>query len=317
MDAGVVAAMPMPMPLRHRRAGAYGLCRDETGRVLLVRSSPNDLYPAGTWSLPGGGIEQAEHPQDTVRREYAEETGLQVDIAGLRDVSSDLAYLADREWVLHTDRVIYDVVVTGGQLVSEPDGTSDLARWWHPSDVDGLPLLPYVAAMLGLAVPVPEVPPSMAAAPRELVQVQRFSAYAVVTDPAGRVLLTRIAPGYPGAGQWHLPGGGTDFGEQPAAAVVREVGEETGQLVEVHELLDVQHTYNPAARGPEGRPLRWHTIRVVYLASVARPEVPAVAEVAGSTAEAGWFTAAELATCDLNRFARSMLAEQLRGGVTA
>ena len=46
-------------------------------------------------------------------------------------------------------------------------------------------------------------------------RVQRFGAYGYVTDPDGRVLLTLIADGYPGAGRWHLPGGGTDFGESP------------------------------------------------------------------------------------------------------
>jgi 8-oxo-dGTP pyrophosphatase MutT (NUDIX family) len=38
----------------------------------------------------------------------------------------------------------------------------------------------------------------------------------VATDRRERVLLTRVAPNYPGAGRWHLPGGGTDYGEQPA-----------------------------------------------------------------------------------------------------
>ncbi|TWH66518.1 NUDIX domain-containing protein [Micromonospora olivasterospora] len=44
------------------------------------------------------------------------------------------------------------------------------------------------------------------------------------------MLLTKIAEGYPGAGLWHLPGGGTDHGEQPAAGLLRELVEEGGQL---------------------------------------------------------------------------------------
>ncbi len=82
--------------------------------------------------------------------------------------------------------------------------------------------------------------------------MQRFGAYGLVTDPAGRLLLTLIAEGYPGAGQWHLPGGGTDLGEPPAAGLLRELVEEAGQLGRVVGLLGLSSLHNPAALGPEG-----------------------------------------------------------------
>ena len=77
--------------------------------------------------------------------------------------------------------------------------------------------------------------------------VQRFGAYAVATDPAGRILLTRIAPGYPGAGRWHLPGGGTDHGETPEQALARELVEETSQHGRITGLLGISHRHDPAA----------------------------------------------------------------------
>ncbi|GAA0799650.1 NUDIX hydrolase [Spirilliplanes yamanashiensis] len=51
----------------------------------------------------------------------------------------------------------------------------------------------------------------------------------VVRDDAGRVLLARRTDN----GQWSVPAGAIDPGEQPADAVVREVYEETGVHVAV------------------------------------------------------------------------------------
>jgi 8-oxo-dGTP diphosphatase len=44
----------------------------------------------------------------------------------------------------------------------------------------------------------------------------------------GCMLLARIVEGGLDAGMWTLPGGGIDWGEDPTAAVLRELDEETG-----------------------------------------------------------------------------------------
>lgn len=59
---------------------------------------------------------------------------------------------------------------------------------------------------------------------------------AVVQDGAGRLLLVQRANS-PGAGTWTLPGGRVEPGEDDAAAVVREVAEETGLRVDVVTLV--------------------------------------------------------------------------------
>lgn len=53
---------------------------------------------------------------------------------------------------------------------------------------------------------------------------------AIVHDAAGRLLLVRRRR-EPGRGLWSVPGGRCEPGETAAAAVVREVREETGLLV--------------------------------------------------------------------------------------
>ncbi|HEX8345651.1 MAG TPA: NUDIX domain-containing protein, partial [Actinoplanes sp.] len=149
--------------------------------------------------------------------------------------------------------------------------------------------------------------------------VQRFGAYGVVTDPDDRILLTRIATGYPGAGRWHLPGGGTDHGEQPEAALARELFEETGQRGRVTRLLEISHRHDPAALGPERVPIDWHVIRALYRVEVDVPTEPVVTEGAGgSTAAAGWFPVNEAGALPLTEVAqgavRRVSAEKAASG---
>lgn len=289
-----------------RRAAAYGVCRTAAGDVLLTRGSDAGAFP-GVWSLPGGGIDQGEHPDDTVVRELVEETGLDVRITGLRTVLADLARLPDGA-IEHTDRIIYDIEVTGGTLRHEAAGTSDFAAWVAAADVAARPLLPFTAGVLGVTVDGADLGDVPAGEPERTGRVQRFGAYGRVTDPAGRILLTRIAEGYPGAGRWHLPGGGTDFGETPERALARELYEETSQRGRITGLAGVSHRHDPAALGPEGVPLDWHVIRVVYQVRVDEPVEAAVTEAAGgSTAEAAWLTREQARNLPLTELARDVL----------
>ncbi|MFC0526373.1 NUDIX hydrolase [Phytohabitans kaempferiae] len=294
-----------------RRIAAYGVCRDSRGAVLLARGSSTADLPA-VWQLPGGGIDHGEHPADGVIREFGEETGLTVAVTGLRAVVSDVL------WGRHTDRVIYDVAVRGGTLRAEPDGTTDLAEWIAPAELTGLSLMPFTAELLGLPpTPVTTPPPAHFAVPpveARPTRGQRFAAYGVATDPAGRLLLTVIAEGYPGAGLWHLPGGGTDHGEQPVAALLRELAEETNQVGRVTDLLDVTHLHRPRALGPEGYPIDWHTVRAIYRVHVDAPTEPRVTEAAGgSTAGVAWFAPAEVAELPLTDVAASAVSHVSAG----
>jgi ADP-ribose pyrophosphatase YjhB (NUDIX family) len=56
---------------------ACALCVDERGRVLLARRA-NEPFK-GYWDLPGGFLEEGEHPLDALRRELHEETSLDVE----------------------------------------------------------------------------------------------------------------------------------------------------------------------------------------------------------------------------------------------
>jgi 8-oxo-dGTP diphosphatase len=69
------------------------------------------------------------------------------------------------------------------------------------------------------------------------VSLLRVVAGAIVSE--GRVLAALRAPGRPLAGCWELPGGKVEPGESDRAALARELHEELGAVVEVHERLAV------------------------------------------------------------------------------
>jgi ADP-ribose pyrophosphatase YjhB (NUDIX family) len=59
---------------------------------------------------------------------------------------------------------------------------------------------------------------------------------ALAYDQSGRLLLVRRA-NEPGRGLWSLPGGRVEPGENDAAALVREMAEETGLVVQPGDLV--------------------------------------------------------------------------------
>ncbi|GLY96390.1 NUDIX domain-containing protein [Actinoplanes sp. NBRC 103695] len=285
-----------------RRIAAYAVCTDADGRVLLVRASSRSGTP-GVWSLPGGAVDHGEDPNHTVVRETAAETGLSVAVTGLSDVLADMRSVPHRGVTIHTDRLLYRVSVRGGTLVDRVGHPTDLARWVDPAEAAKLKLRPFTAAALGVPAESADLRPEEAPdfpsfyaypGPDGLHRAQRFAAYAIATDPYENILLTRIAPGYPGEGRWHLPGGGTDYGEQPGTALIRELVEETGQRGRIIELLGVASHRDAASLGPEGYPIDWHGVRAFYRVVVERPTEVRVGDVGGSTSEACWMALKEV-----------------------
>jgi 8-oxo-dGTP diphosphatase len=117
---------------------AAGVLVEHEGKVLLVRRRLNPRK--GTWSFPAGFVDFGEEPAEAAVRECREETGLQVEIAGLLDV------IAGREHERGADIVIlYHAWLAGG----EPQAADDVDRvaFFAP---DQLPPLAFRATRIAL-----------------------------------------------------------------------------------------------------------------------------------------------------------------------
>lgn len=64
------------------RLSAHAVITDEAGRVLLLKAT----YGSLAWGLPGGALEPGETIHDCVRRECAEELGVDVALRHLTGV---------------------------------------------------------------------------------------------------------------------------------------------------------------------------------------------------------------------------------------
>jgi 8-oxo-dGTP diphosphatase len=135
-------------------------------------------------------------------------------------------------------------------------------------------------------------------------QRTRLAAYGWC-EADGSLLLVRIARGYVDAGMWTLPGGGIDFGEDPADGARREVEEETGLRVRLGDLLGIRSEL----LGPDAttRGDHLHNLQVVYRADVEGGELRD--EVGNSTDHAEWIPFERLdaiGLVDLVRWARDL-----------
>ncbi len=270
-----------------QRVAAYAvIVRD--GQILLSRLAPR-VSRTELWTLPGGGLDHGEDPRDAVVREVHEETGLDVTIGEVaRTFSLHLpdTWRRGRRVDAHSLRIVYDGWVPHDSpepRVVEVDG-STIEAAWRP-----------VADILAGAVPTVSMVKEALDAYRPFRR-QRVAAYALIrrSTPDDAVLLARVSSRGFHTGLWNLPGGGVDFGEDPADAAVREVAEETGLACVLGDLLT---THSEVVRGtaPNGRDEELQGVGLIYAATVPDGTDTFVVEDGGTTDAVAWVPVADIA----------------------
>jgi 8-oxo-dGTP diphosphatase len=110
---------------------AVGAVVVRDGRLLLVRRGRG--VAVGSWSLPGGRVEEGETLADAVARELREETGLEGRVG-------ELCGVAERRFPeAHYVILDYWVQAETGEPVAGDDAAE--VRWAGAADLDALPLV--------------------------------------------------------------------------------------------------------------------------------------------------------------------------------
>jgi 8-oxo-dGTP diphosphatase len=118
---------------------------DEEGRVLLARRAAEpDL---GRWDIPGGFLDEGEHPIDGLKRELREETGLEVEPLELLGIWMD-TYGGDS-----TAEATLNLYWTARVISGEPQPADDVdeLQWFAPDELPGAGELAFVNVPLVLA----------------------------------------------------------------------------------------------------------------------------------------------------------------------
>lgn len=98
------------------------IIRDESERILLVKSSNSDI-----WGLPAGAIDLGETPAKAIMREVFEETGLRVlpvKILGVFGGERFRCFYVNGDQVEYFI-VVFDCEVTGGKLHNQDGEVSE------------------------------------------------------------------------------------------------------------------------------------------------------------------------------------------------
>jgi ADP-ribose pyrophosphatase YjhB (NUDIX family) len=112
----------------HSMPTSSAVVDDGQGRVLLSRRARDPA--AGRWDLPGGFLEEGEHPLACVRRELREEAGI-----GLADERL-LGIWMDRYEYKGRDVATLNIYYSARLRDGTPEPADDVAelRWFHPEE---------------------------------------------------------------------------------------------------------------------------------------------------------------------------------------
>nr|WP_198667169.1 NUDIX domain-containing protein [Glycomyces dulcitolivorans] len=137
----------LPHPMRRRivriatptyTLGSVVLVMDAKRTQLLMLQQP----PGKRWSLPAGLLNRREQPIEGARRELAEETGIEADLAELVPADPCAVVHTNGRWVDNVFRLDRDPQTT--EIIV--DGHEVWDAGWHP--VDALPEMTRATAKL-------------------------------------------------------------------------------------------------------------------------------------------------------------------------
>ncbi len=113
----------------HIGVGVGAMVFDALGRVFLARRGPAARNEAGCWEFPGGAVHFGETLEAAVRREFAEEYGMTIEVVALLGVADHILPAEGQHWVSPGYLARH---VAGEPTIREPDRCTAIG-WFDPA----------------------------------------------------------------------------------------------------------------------------------------------------------------------------------------
>ena len=125
------------MTVRRWGIAVRALLRDRRGRFLILQRTANSGWAPGAWEIPGGKLDAGETPDEGLRRELEEETGLTVTLDGFEGA---LPFEMPK---VHVVTLVFRARVKSGRFRLSDE--HDAFRWVSRSEMARADLSPQVA----------------------------------------------------------------------------------------------------------------------------------------------------------------------------
>ena len=114
------------------------------GKILLVKrgNEPNKYM----WSIPGGIVKVGETLAEALKREVAEEVGLEIEVGDVACVSEEIFRDEDNKIRFHYVIIDFFAEVVGGELKADSDALD--AGWVPLDDIYSLEVVDFVKRLI-------------------------------------------------------------------------------------------------------------------------------------------------------------------------
>jgi mutator protein MutT len=111
--------------------GVGAVLVDAEGRLFLARRGPLAKNERGLWEFPGGSVEFGETLAEALRREMAEEYGIEIEVGELLDVVDHLLPEEGQHWVSPS---FICRLRSGEPVIREAEKCAEIG-WFAPSEM--------------------------------------------------------------------------------------------------------------------------------------------------------------------------------------
>jgi 8-oxo-dGTP diphosphatase len=105
-------------------------------KILLLKISSNSGHDAGLWEIPGGKVKKDEFFDEALKREYLEETGLEINIESLYKVVENKYIACKSSQKINSIQLIMSVTVSSNDVKISSEH-SDYG-WFSKKEIDDM-----------------------------------------------------------------------------------------------------------------------------------------------------------------------------------